>query len=73
MNERHAVAADHVFDPPTQRRPPAVVIESGNIVAVVPQAELSASMQVDRLPAGGRRGAPRGAKKRERGGGGVLK
>jgi N-acetylglucosamine-6-phosphate deacetylase len=52
MTERHAVAADHVFDGATLRRGAAVVVDGGNILAVVPQAELPAGLPVDRLPAG---------------------
>lgn len=52
MSERHAVAADYIFDGVTLRRGAAVVIERGVILAVVPQAELTHDVRVDRLPAG---------------------
>jgi len=49
---RHAVAADHVFDGATLRRDAAVVIEGDRIVDVVPRSEVPRATTVRALPAG---------------------
>jgi N-acetylglucosamine-6-phosphate deacetylase len=52
MSRRYAIASDVVFDGAQARRDSAVIVEGAHIVALAPSAELPASMQVVRLPAG---------------------
>lgn len=47
-----AVAADHIFDGAAVHRKAAVLIERGDIVRIVPRADLPHSMPVRVLPAG---------------------
>jgi N-acetylglucosamine-6-phosphate deacetylase len=49
---KHAIAADCVFDGTVVRRNAAVVVEGSCVAAVVPRAELGASMPVRALPEG---------------------
>ena len=49
---RHAVAADTVFDGTAVHRDFAVVIEAGDILALLPRQELPAGMPVHDLPDG---------------------
>ncbi|HWM46641.1 MAG TPA: N-acetylglucosamine-6-phosphate deacetylase [Xanthobacteraceae bacterium] len=52
MSDRHAIAADHVFDGQELRRDAAVIVEEGTVAAVVPRAQLPGALAVDRLPDG---------------------
>ncbi len=54
MNEsqRHAIAADHVFDGWTRHKDAAVVVEGSLIVGIVPQSELPLGLEVSKMPLG---------------------
>ena len=49
---QHAIAADHLFDGAIVQRNAAIVLEDSDIVAIVPQADLPATMSLRKLPDG---------------------
>jgi N-acetylglucosamine-6-phosphate deacetylase len=49
---RHAIAADYVFDGVVLHRAAAVMIDGADVAALMPRAELPASISVHALPAG---------------------
>lgn len=51
MSQRHAVAADYLFDGDTLHRDAAVVVDHGEILDVASQAKLPRDLRIDRLPA----------------------
>jgi N-acetylglucosamine-6-phosphate deacetylase len=50
--KRYAIAADIVFDGGTSHRDSAVIVEGSTIAAVVPRADLPASIEIDTTPPG---------------------
>ena len=51
-SDRHAIAADHVFDGVTLRRDLALVLEGERMTAVLPRRELPRDIPVRALPDG---------------------
>jgi N-acetylglucosamine-6-phosphate deacetylase len=52
LSDRHALAADFIFDGDTLRENHAVVVDGATIAAVVPRRELPAAIAVRDMPAG---------------------